>query len=36
MRVRGFKLFRQRGSEFFLFALCVGGRVGSGSVPLLP
>ena len=35
--VRGFKMFCQRGSEFFLSALCVcvyGG--GSGSVPLLP
>ena len=32
--VRGFKMFCQRGSEFFLLALCVGG--GSGSVPLLP
>ena len=35
---RGFKMFCQRGSEFFLLALCVcvcwGGR-GSGSVPLL-
>ena len=30
--------FVRGGSEFFLFALCVcvGGRVGSGSVPLLP
>ena len=36
-RVRGFKMFCQRGSDFFLLALCVcdGGR-GSGSVPLLP
>ena len=38
MGVRGFKLFSQRGSEFFLLALCVcvcrGG--GSGSVSLLP
>ena len=32
---RGFKMFCQRGSEFFLLALCVGGA-GSGSVPLLP
>ena len=38
MGVRGFKLFCQRGSEFFLLALCVcvGGGGGSGSVPLLP
>ena len=41
MGVRGFKMFCQRGSEFFLLALCVwggGGGVGgeSGSVPLLP
>ena len=42
--VRGFKMFYQRGSEFFLRALCVcvcvcvggGGGGGSGSVPLLP
>ena len=31
-----FKIFCQRGSEFFLLALCVGEGVGSGSVPLLP
>ena len=38
MGVRSFKMFCQRGSEFFLIALCVcgGGGVGSGSVPLLP
>ena len=40
MGVRGFKMFCQRGLEFFLLALCVwGGGVGgggSGSVPLLP
>ena len=39
-RVRGFKMFCQRGSEFFLIALCVcggvGGWGGSGSIPLLP
>ena len=31
-------MFCQRGSEFFLLALCVcvGGGGGSGSVPLLP
>ena len=43
--VRGFKIFYQRGSEFFLLALCVcvwwgggggGGGGESGSVPLLP
>ena len=39
--VRGFKMFCQRLSEFFLLALCVwggggGGGRGSGSVPLLP
>ena len=39
--VRGFKMFYQRGSEFFLLALCVcggggGGGGGAGSVPLLP
>ena len=38
--VRGFKMFCQRGSEFFLLALCVcrggGGGWNSGSVPLLP
>ena len=35
--VRGFKMFCQRGSEFFLLALCVcGGEGGSSSVPLLP
>ena len=35
--VRGFKMFCQRGSEFFLLALCVCVCVeGSGSVPLLP
>ena len=35
MGVRGFKMFCQRGSYFFLFALCVcGGGGGSGSVPL--
>ena len=38
--VSGFKMFCQRGSEFFLVALCVWGGVGvcvgSGSVPLLP
>ena len=36
--VRGFKMFCQRGSEFFLLALCVcvGGGGGSDSVPLLP
>ena len=34
--VRGFKMFCQRGSEFFLLALCVcGGGGGSGSVALL-
>ena len=38
MGVRGFKMFCQKGSEFFLLALCVcgGGGGGSGSVPLLP
>ena len=25
MGVRGFKMFCQRGSDFFLLALCVGG-----------
>ena len=38
--VRGFKMFCQKGSEFFLLALCVWGGGGgggvSGSVPLLP
>ena len=35
--VRGFKIFCQRGSEFFLLALCVCVRPGeSGSVPPLP
>ena len=40
--VRGFKMFCQRGSEFFLLAFCVcvcgggGGGGGAGSVPLLP
>ena len=38
--VRGFKMFCQRGSEFFLVVLCVcvgvGVCGGSGSVPLLP
>ena len=36
--VRGFKMFCQRRSEFFLLALCVCvcGGGGSGSVPLLP
>ena len=35
--VRGFKMFCQRGSEFFLLALCMGwGRGGSGLVPLFP
>ena len=38
--VRGFKMFCQRGSEFFHLALCEcvggGGGGGSGSVPLLP
>ena len=33
---RGFKMFCQRGSEFFLLAVCVCGGGGSGSVPLLP
>ena len=35
MGVRGFKMFCQRGSEFF-YLLCVlgGGGRGSGSVPL--
>ena len=28
MGVRGLKMFCQRGSEIFLFALCVGGGVG--------
>ena len=33
---RGFKMFCQRGSEFFyLLCVCVWGG-GSGSVPLLP
>ena len=37
MGVIGFKMFCQRGSEFFLLALCVCvGGGGSGSVPLLP
>ena len=40
VRVRGFKMFCQRGSDFFLLALCVcvcvGGGGGSGSVPLFP
>ena len=37
MGIRGFKMFCQRGSEFFLLALCVCvvGGGGSGSVPLL-
>ena len=36
--VRGFKMVCQRGSEFYLLALClcVGGGGGSGSVPVLP
>ena len=36
--VRGFKMFCQRGAEFFLLALCVcvGGGGGQSSVPLLP
>ena len=40
MGARGFKMFCQKGSVFFLLALCVcrgrGGGGGSGSVPLLP
>ena len=32
--VRGFKMFCQRGSEFFLLALCVWGGVG-GQVQYL-
>ena len=40
MGVRGFKMFCQRASEFFLLALCVRvcvwGGGGSGSVLLLP
>ena len=36
MGVRGFKMFCQRGSEFFLIALCVCGVGGAGLVPLLP
>ena len=34
----GCKMFCQRGSEFFLLALCVcgGGGGGSSSVPFLP
>ena len=34
--VRSFKMFCQRGSDFFLLALCVCVGGGSGSVPLLP
>ena len=35
--VRGFKMFCQRGTDFFLLALCVcGGRRGAAAVPLLP
>ena len=36
--VRGFEIFCQRRSEFFLLALCVcvRGEGGLGSVPLLP
>ena len=33
---RGFKMFCQRGSVFFLLALCVWRSGGSGSVPLIP
>ena len=37
MGVRGFKIFCQRGSEFFLLALCVcvcgGGRVRFSTSP---
>ena len=36
MRVRGFKMFCQRGSEFFLLALCVcvrGGGVRFSTSP---
>ena len=38
LRVRGLKMLCQRGSEFFLLALCacVCGGGGSCSVPLLP
>ena len=35
MGVRGFKMFCQRGSEFFLLALCVCGRGGGGQVQYL-
>ena len=31
--VRGFKMFCQRGLEFFLLALCVGGGVGFSTSP---
>ena len=31
--VRGFKMFCRRGSEFFLLALCVGGRVRFSTSP---
>ena len=35
--LRGFKMFCQRGAEFFyLISVCGGGGGGSGSVPLLP
>ena len=30
--IRGFKMFCQRGSEFFLLALCVCGGGGEGGV----
>ena len=33
---RGFKMFCQRGSDFFLLAFCMFVGGGSGSVPLLP
>ena len=33
--VRGFKMFCQRGSEFFLLALCVCVCVGGGSGSVL-
>ena len=35
MGVRGFKMFCQRGSEFFLFALCVCVCGGGGQVRYL-
>ena len=36
MGVRGFKMFCQNGSEFFLLALCVCVCGGGGQVQYLP